>query len=356
MAMKVSVCVVAYNEENMLPALLADIGRQTYPHEKIEIVLVDSCSEDRTRSIMEHFAEKNREEFLNIQVLDNAGRIQSCGWNEALVHFTTDVIIRVDAHSHIPGNFVEKNVENLETGEMVSGGVRPVLSEEEDNWSRTLLLAEESMFGSSVSSFRRKGEKAYVKSFFHGAYRREVFEKAGGFREDLGRTEDNELHYRIRKKGYRLCMSPDVFSYQYIRPTLRKMSRQKYGNGYWIGLTAGVCPGCLSLYHFVPGAFIGGILLTSLLMFAGIFWPAILMWGAYWILAVAMAVVSVRGKSKNGFQLLLPLLFFVLHISYGAGTCIGLVKMPFWRWSHRSCPSVERVRKYLEEKNGRTTA
>ena len=79
MAMKVSVCVVAYNEENMLPALLADIGRQTYPHEKIEIVLVDSCSEDRTRSIMEHFAEKNREEFLNIQVLDNAGRIQSFG-------------------------------------------------------------------------------------------------------------------------------------------------------------------------------------------------------------------------------------------------------------------------------------
>ena len=80
------------------------------------------------------------------------------------------------------------------------------------------------------------------------------------------------------------------------------------------------------------------------------------MWGAYWILAVAMAVVSVRGKGKNGFQLLLPLLFFVLHISYGAGTCIGLIKMPFWRRAHRSCPSVERVRKYLEEKDERTTA
>lgn len=352
--MKVSVCVVAYNEENMLPALLADVKRQTYPHEKTEIILIDSCSGDRTRKIMEHFAEENSEDFLNVQVLDNTGRIQSCGWNEALTHFTTEVIIRVDAHSHIPVDFIEKNVKNLESGEMVSGGVRPALAEEEDNWSRTLLVAEESMFGSSVSSFRRKGDRAYVKSFFHGAYRREVFENAGGFREDLGRTEDNEMHYRIRKSGYRLCMSPDIISYQYIRPTLRKMCRQKYGNGYWIGLTLGVCPGCLSLYHFVPGAFIGGILLTSLLAFAGFLWPALLMWGAYWVLAVLMAVVSVKGKKKNGFQILLPLLFFALHISYGAGTCIGLVKMPFWRGAHRSCPSVERVKEQM--KNGRTIA
>lgn len=348
--MKVSLCVVAYNEEKMLPALLADIERQTYPHEKVEVVLVDSCSEDGTRSRMERFAQDNKEEFLNIQVIDNPGRIQSCGWNEALTHFTTEVMIRVDAHSHIPEDFIEKNVENLATGEMVSGGMRPTLSEAEDTWSHTLLLAEESMFGSSVSSFRRKGERAYVKSFFHGAYRREVFKKAGGFREDLGRTEDNELHYRIRQCGYKLCMSPDIISYQYIRPTLRKMCRQKYGNGYWIGLTLGVCPGCLSLYHFVPGAFAGGILLTTVLALAGFPWLAVLMWGLYWLLAVLMAVFAVRGEKKTGYQLLLPLLFFLLHISYGAGTCIGFVKMPFWRSRHRLCPSVERVKEQI--KNG----
>lgn len=352
--MNVSLCVVAYNEENRLPALLADIRRQTYPHEKVEVILVDSCSEDKTREIMERFGKESCGEFLDIRVIENPGRIQSCGWNEAITHFTTEVIIRVDAHSHIPEDFIEKNVENLESGEAVSGGVRPVLSESENGWQRTLLVAEESMFGSSISSFRRKGERAYVKSFFHGAYRREVFEKAGGFREDLGRTEDNELHYRIRKNGYRLCMSPDIISYQYIRPTLRKMCRQKYGNGYWIGLTSGVCPGCLSLYHFVPGAFIGGILLTSVLALAGFFWPAVLMWGMYWLLAVFMAVFSVMGKKKSGFQLLLPLLFFLLHISYGAGTCIGLIRMPFWRGRHRMCPSVERVKEQMRD--GRTTA
>lgn len=360
--MKISLCIVAYNEEKSLPGLLEDITRQTYPHEKMEIVLVDSRSEDGTRELMEQFLAVQADEFMNIQVVDNPGRIQSCGWNEALTHFTTEVIIRVDAHSHIPEDFVEKNVVNLETGEMISGGVRPVLSEEETGWGRTLLMAEESMFGSSASSFRRKGERAYVKSFFHGAYRREAFERAGGFREDLGRTEDNELHYRLRQCGYRLCMSPEIISYQYIRPTLRKMCSQKYGNGYWIGLTSGVCPGCLSLYHFVPGAFVAGILLTAVLALFGFPWLAILMWGLYWLLAVAMAVLAVcDGKKRERlpeggmsgkqtfscYYLLIPFLFFLLHVSYGVGTLAGLVRMPFWRRAHRECESVERVKKQL---------
>lgn len=345
--MNVSLCVVAYNEEKSLPGLLKDIEGQTYSHDRMEILLIDSCSEDRTKEIMQQFAREKGNEFLAVRVVDNPGRIQSCGWNVAITHFTTEVIIRVDAHSHIPEQFVEKNVENLETGEMISGGVRPVLAEQETPWGRTLLLAEASMFGSSASSFRRKGERAYVKSFFHGAYRREVFERAGGFREDLGRTEDNELHYRLRQCGYRLCMSPDIISYQYIRPTLRKMCRQKFGNGYWIGLTLGVCPGCLSLYHFVPGAFVGGILLTTVLAAAGFPWLAALMWGAYGLLAVGMALLAVRGETKTGYQFLLPGLFFLLHVSYGTGTLLGILKMPFWRRGHKYCGSVERVKEQM---------
>lgn len=332
--MQLSIGVVAYNEEKKLPALLEDIKNQTYPLEKIELVLADSCSGDSTKDLMEQFKEENEHLFLNIQVISNPGKIQSCGWNEVIRAFTTEALIRVDAHSHIPTDFVEMNVKNLMSGEMVSGGVRPTLAENDKAWSRTLLLAEESMFGSSISSFRRKGEKAYVKSFFHGAYKREVLEKVGGFREDLGRTEDNEFHYRIRKAGFKLAMSPDIISYQYIRPTFSKMCKQKYGNGYWIGLTLGVCPGCLSLYHFVPGAFLFGILFTTMLTCIGFPWLSILMWGLYWLLAMAMACLSVRGEKKHVSQLLLPFLFFLLHVSYGAGTWVGLIKMPFFRRDH----------------------
>lgn len=352
--MKISIGIVAYNEEKYLPRLFLDLAAQTYPHKNIEIILTDSMSDDGTKECMKRFAEEKGEDFHNIEVIANPGRIQSCGWNEVLVHFSGDAVIRLDAHSHIPPDFVEKNAEVLKAGEMVCGGMRPALTDGDSKWKHTLLMAEESMFGSSISSFRRKAGCAYVKSFFHGAYRREVFEKAGGFREDLGRTEDNEMHYRIRENGFRLCMSPEILSYQYIRPDLRKMCKQKFGNGYWIGLTFGVCPGCLSLYHFVPCAFLAGIVLTTAAALCSIFWPALLMWIAYWGLALLMSIYAVKGEKKAASQILLPFLFFILHISYGVGTAVGLCHMPFWRGKHRNCQSVERVKEQM--KYGRENA
>lgn len=334
--MEISIGIVARNEEKNLPSVLEDILAQDYPHAGIELIFIDSMSEDGTAELMKSFAKQHAEEFKAIQVMENPGRILSRGWNRAIDVFTTDVLVRIDAHSSIPPDFIRKNVEALESGEDVTGGARPNIVEEDSSWQKVLLAAESSMFGSSAAPFRRGGEKAYVKSLFHGAYRREVFEKAGKFREDLGRTEDNEFNYRVRQHGFRLCMVPGVISYQKIRPDLGKMCRQKFGNGYWVGLTAGVCPGCLSIYHFVPFAFVIGILVTTILAVCSYPFLAVLMWALYWLLAVVMAVqagVADKGEANAGY-VLLPFLFFLLHVSYGAGTFIGLVKMPFWRGAH----------------------
>lgn len=99
-----------------------------------------------------------------------------------LDNYTGEAVIRVDAHAHIPVDFVSKNVKVLEEGEMVVGGVRPNIVDEETPWKDTLLLAESSMFGSSIAPYRNGGngteEKIYMKSLFHAAYRREVLKKS----------------------------------------------------------------------------------------------------------------------------------------------------------------------------------
>lgn len=330
--MIVSLCVVAYNEEKVLNKLLEDIKSQDYDHTKMEIVLIDSMSTDSTKEIMNDFQQQEKD-FKKIQVLDNPGKKQAAGWNVAINNFSGDVMIRVDAHASIPREFVRKNVEILETGEMVSGGPRPNIIDESTPWKETLLLAEQSMFGSSMASYRRSQKKQYVKSLFHGAYRREVLEKVGGFDEQLGRTEDNEFHYRIRKAGYKICYSPGIISYQHARSTLSEMLKQKYGNGYWVALTLKACPECLAVYHFVPFAFVGGIIITSALAVGHHTFFAKLMWGAYSCLAVIMSFMAVKGKKKKYWQeLLLPILFFLLHVSYGIGSLVGFLKLPFWEY------------------------
>lgn len=329
--MLVSVCVVAYNEEKIIGNLLNDIKNQDYPHDKIEILLIDSMSSDKTKQIMNEF-KKKEVEFKNIQVLLNPKKKLAPGWNVALKNYNGDVIIRIDAHASIPKEFIRKNVEVLESGEFVSGGIRPNIIDERTPWKETLLLAEQSMFGSSIAPYRKGKKKTYVKSLFHGAYRREVFDKIGLYNEQLGRTEDNEIHYRMRKAGFRLCYTPDIISYQHTRNTLKGMLKQKYGNGYWVALTLKACPGCLAVYHFVPLAFVMAIIITTVLAVKQIPVFSIIMWSLYWMLAIIMAVVSVKGKRKCWQQLLLPFLFFALHVSYGVGSLVGIIKLPFWKY------------------------
>ena len=239
-------------------------------------------------------------------------------------------MIRVDAHASIPREFVRKNVEILETGEMVSGGPRPNIIDESTPWKETLLLAEQSMFGSSMASYRRSQKKQYVKSLFHGAYRREVLEKVGGFDEQLGRTEDNEFHYRIRKAGYKICYSPGIISYQHARSTLSGMLKQKYGNGHWIGLTLGVCPGCFSIHHFVPLAFVFALILTGIIALLGNTGMLVCLCILYVIVDLLMSVLAVQRQKWYNYYLMLPLIFLSLHLAYGVGTLIGIIEMPFW--------------------------
>ncbi|WP_455932012.1 glycosyltransferase, partial [Parvimonas micra] len=83
--MKVSIGVVALNEEKTLPSLFEDFKSQTYSHDEIEIILVDGISTDNTKEIMQTFKDNN--DFLEVKILDNPKKIQSAGWNIVIKNF-----------------------------------------------------------------------------------------------------------------------------------------------------------------------------------------------------------------------------------------------------------------------------
>ena len=321
--MTVSIGIVALNEEEYLPSLLENIEDQTYPHENIEVLLIDSGSHDKTKDIMNNFKMKAAY-FRNIEVLDNPKKKQASGWNIAIQNFLGDILIRIDAHSEIPKDFIEKNVKLIESGEYIAGGLRPCKIINENAWTRTLLQAENSMFGSSINACRRSKTKKYVKTMFHAAYRREVFEKVGKFNENLGRTEDNELHWRMRQAGYKFCFAPDIISYQYARSGLKKMLKQKYENGYWIGLTVGVCPKCLSVFYFIPFCFVMALFVSLLCFFMGTKCILSVLLTVYGAVTILMSFLTIVQNGFTKFSILLPVLFFLLHCSYGIGTLLGI--------------------------------
>ena len=328
----VSVGVVALNEEAYLPGLLRDLASQDFDHSRMEILLVDGGSSDTTKRIMREFA-KTDHGFARVVVLDNSKRVQPAGWNVVLGTAWGDAVIRVDAHASLALNFVSRNVEVLESGESVCGGWRDTKVPEslDTPWRRTLHLAEEAAFGSSVAAYRRDGEARYVDSVFHGAYRREVVEAVGLFNEQLLRTEDNDYHYRVRKAGYKIRFDPSIRSTQFIRSSFGRMMKQKWGNGYWIGRTLFVQPECVSLFHLAPLVFVLGIItLTSV----GVTWswvPFISCGSLYALLCIILAMrAAFQSGTANATALALPLVFFGIHISYGLGSLQGIF-VGLWR-------------------------
>ena len=320
--MKVSIIITARNEEKYLPMLFKDILNQTYPLQNIEVVLMDSNSKDNTRTLMEEF--KTNNESLSVQIVTNERQIQAAGFNEGVKHATGDVVLKIDAHSRIPADFVQKNVNEIIAGAYVCGGNRPTVVDSDDDFSKTLHIVEESALGSSIANYRKSNTKRKVNSIFHGMYRKEVFEKVGLADERLLRTEDNEFHYRMRKSGYDIIFNPEIESYQYIRPTFIKMIKQKFANGYWIGLTSHICRDCLSLFHFGPGVFVATLLVLMMLTPIS-FAPLLTVFGLYLLAVLGLSILEISKQKFNPTLLLIPFIMMAVHFAYGIGTIKGWI-------------------------------
>ena len=320
--MKVSIIITARNEEKYLPMLFEDILNQTFPLQNIEVVFMDSNSTDNTRLVMEEF--KKNKETLGVQIVTNERQIQAAGFNEGVKHATGDVVLKIDAHSRIPADFVQKNVDEILAGAYVCGGNRPTVVDSADDFSKTLHIVEESALGSSIANYRKSDVKRKVNSIFHGMYRKEVFDKVGLADERLLRTEDNEFHYRVRKAGYDIIFNPEIESYQYIRPTFTKMIQQKFANGYWIGLTSHVCRDCLSLFHFGPGVFVATLLVLMMLTLVS-FVPLLTVVFLYLLAVLGLSIFEISKQKFNPTLLLIPFIMIAIHFAYGVGTIKGWI-------------------------------
>ncbi len=331
----VSFIIVAKNSAEYLPGILSDILLQDYPVDRLELLLIDGRSTDSTRYIMENFAKAHK--VLNVKVLDNPEKILPCGWNLALAEAKGDIILHVDAHSSIPKDFITKNVKNILSGEDIVGGQRITIMPSGIRCS-ILAIAERSKFGSGAAEFRNPGVSRYVDTLAHAAYKRSVFANVGGYDERLVRNQDVEIHYRMKKVGFRFFFDPKVKSSYISRSTLYGLLKQKYATGLWIGLIMGVQPRCFGLRHFVPALFVAALIIGFILVIIWSWLPIVLL-GVLYASGVFTftfeAIIKAQFRLKP-FCILLPIVFFLTHLIYGIGTWIGLVKMPFFIWKNRS--------------------
>ena len=326
--LKVAVIIPALNEEHYIEPCLESIRNQTFPFEMIDVIVADGGSNDRTKAIVTKFASK----YNNVRLLDNPARIQSAAFNLGVKKSDAPYVIRLDAHVSYDEHYIERCLYHLETNPEIGdvGGICRTKVRRSGIIPESIAILCQSRFGIGGAAFRVGATAGYVDTVPFGAFPRKVINDVGGMREDLARAEDNEYVARIKKAGYKIYLDPLIISTYFARDTLAGIIRQMYANGKSIGQLFYVDRSAIGLRHFVPLLFVLGLLFTALgtLVWSSFVYLFFLIIALY-IVANVFATCLECKKSDWKYIIVLPLLFTLVHISYGVGTISGLIKYRF---------------------------
>jgi glycosyltransferase involved in cell wall biosynthesis len=323
----VSIVVPCRNEVAYIGPMLDSVLANDYPHARLEILIVDGMSDDGTRAIIVEYAGR----YPFIRLLDNPRRITPCGLNLGISGARGEVIVRMDAHAHYPPNYVADLIDWLErTGADYVGGAWVTLPADATPTARAIAAVLAHPFGIGNSRYRLGTNRVReVDTLPFGCFRRELFQRAGLFDEELVRNQDEEFSFRVIRAGGRILLVPGVVSSYYARRSLRQLGRMFYQYGFFKPAVALKVGRIMTLRQLVPPLFVLSILVTVLAApwLAAARALASLILGAYLVLTGGCALVlGWRHGARVGLAALGA--FAITHLCYGYGFLRGVVAAP----------------------------
>jgi succinoglycan biosynthesis protein ExoA len=318
----VTVVMPIRNEARHIRDSLGAVLNQDYPAHRMEVLVADGMSTDATREIVRSLQGGG----VEVHVVDNPGRVVPTGLNAAIRRARGDVIVRVDGHTTVAPDYVSESVAALRrSGAANVGGRMDAVSV--GRVGEAVALATSSPFGVGGARFHYSQDEELVDTVYLGAWWRDTFDAVGLFDEEQVRNQDDEFNYRIRAHGGKVLLTPRIRSSYYNRATFRSLWRQYFQYGYWKVRVLQKHPLQMRPRQFAPPLFVLCLLVGAAL--APFFSAALYAWlallGAYALANLAASVLTAR-KGGWGHLPLLPAVFAVLHVGYGLGFLLGLVR------------------------------
>ena len=317
----VSVIVPMRDERRHIERCLRSLAAQDYPRDRFEVIVMDGCSTDGSRDLVESM----QEELPNLRLLDNRGRHTARGLNIGLAFARGEVIARVDAHAAVAPDFLRQSVSALRRSAAdVVGG--PIETLGEGHVGETVALAVSSPFGVGNAVFRYSHREQWTDTVAFPAYRRDVFDRIGPFGEIDG-GEDDEFHYRLRDAGGRILLTPAIRSTYYARNSFWELARQYFGYGQAKVVVLSRHPRQTRLRQLVPSALVVALFAAAITAaFGGLLTVPLGILVAGYLVASLAASFFVARRRGWGHLLRLPLAFACMHLAYGLGFLLGLVR------------------------------
>lgn len=321
-AKKVSIILPTFNEADCIIDCIESLIDGDYPLEKVEFIVADGGSTDTTVEKINDFA--NRNPALTIKVVDNPKRTQGYGLNIAIEKSDpkSEIILRADAHSIYPHNYVYDCVKTSLTNDAdnVGGAMAPV---GKTAFQKAVAFCMSNPIGVGNAKFHLGSSSGFVDTVYLGCFKRDVFQKVGLFDPKMTPNEDAELNLRILKCGAKIYLNSDIKVQYFPRSTITNLAQQYFRYGQGRCRTFRKHKRFTSIRQVVPPIWVvSTFVLVLLSLISRLFLVPLLVY-----LLVVFAVSAYGAVKKRCLPIVLsPLCLVSMHYAWGLGFLTGLFK------------------------------
>jgi glucosyl-dolichyl phosphate glucuronosyltransferase len=237
--MKISVIIATYNRSDMLAVALESLIRMTVrAGVEWQVLIVDNNSKDSTKAVAESFVAKYPE---RARYIFEAQQGKSFALNTGIAAARGDILAFTDDDVTVHPDWIIEMCSTFETFHCagVGGKIVPVWNIPKPDW---LEMDGPYKLMNAVVSFDLGSDPCPITTTALGAnfaFDKEVFQRYGGFRTDLGPTvgseirgEDSELCRRLIKAGESLIFAPGAIVYH---PVEKKRTHKSYFQAWYLG-------------------------------------------------------------------------------------------------------------------------
>jgi glycosyltransferase involved in cell wall biosynthesis len=221
MSAKVTIGVCVKDAEEIIERCLESIVKQDFPHELLELIIVDDGSRDRTLPIMKEFTSKVDIETL---IVSHDWRGLAFSRQVAVDNANGKYLVWVDSDYVLPNDFIRKHVEFMEKNPNVGAACGREIFHGEN-------VVDVLESANTLQTNPHKTTEVDVVDVGGAIYRLETMNQVGGFDPNLkGAGEDVDITTKIKETQWKLSLSPAKFYHRH-----RKTWRSLWAEYSWFG-------------------------------------------------------------------------------------------------------------------------
>jgi len=220
----VSILIPSFNKEDSVISTLESTLNLDYPKHKLEAIVINDGSTDKTKEKVSEFIKKNRK--FNIKLINqkNQGKAQSL--NNALEVAKGEFFACLDADSFVEPKTLKKMLKIYEYEDKSLAIVTPAMKVKSPKTFLQKIQWVEYLVSLFIARLMSYLDCIYVAPGPFSLYRTRIIKKIGGFdRKNI--TEDQEIAYRAQKHHYKIKQCYNGYVYTIAPSHLRGLYKQR---------------------------------------------------------------------------------------------------------------------------------